>query len=102
MRTAATETTRPPVQPPGLNRVVRVAPATLERGRFSWFWVVSHCPFCGQCHDHYAGPIDGDPRTYAGRAVAARCSHTDRRQFGHSHASASPWYIIQPQESRSS
>jgi hypothetical protein len=84
----------PPAAP--LNRLVRTARASLERGRFSWFWVVESCPYCGDAHDHYAGPIDGDPHMYAGHAVAARCSRTDRRRIAHQTQTPSLWYVIEP------
>src|SRR3712207_6736304 len=47
--------------------------AQLERGRYSWIWVVPECPYCGQAHDHYAGPLDRDPAKYLGHSVRAPC-----------------------------
>lgn len=79
-------------------RLVRVARARLEPGRFSWIWVVDACPFCGQSHSHYAGPRSGDPYRYAGVAVVARCAMTDRRRFLMHAPQAGLWYVLEPLE----
>ncbi len=55
--------------------------ATLERGRYSWLWVVPQCPYCGHRHEHYAGPLDQDPMAYLGQAVLAKCSIADQRDY---------------------
>jgi hypothetical protein len=54
----------------------RHAEAYLERGRSAWVWVVPTCPYCGQAHAHYAGPLDSDPTHYLGPTVLALCPKT--------------------------
>ena len=58
--------------------------AQLERGRYSWIWVVPECPYCGQSHEHYAGSLDAVPEKYLGVEELATCSKLDRQvlQYG--------------------
>ncbi len=51
----------------------------LERGRYSWVWVVAVCPYCGQAHEHYAGPLDADPHLYPDIEQLALCSKRARQ-----------------------
>ncbi|WP_025745751.1 hypothetical protein [Kallotenue papyrolyticum] len=84
-----------------LQRVVRIAPAMLRREQQHWVWMV-HCPFCGEQHAHYAGPVGGDPYAWAGRIYAARCERTARRAWLSRQPVASLWYIIEAAAPRSS
>jgi hypothetical protein len=77
-------------------RNVAKARAVLERGRFSWLWVVAACPYCGKQHDHFAGPLDGDPYQYVGMTFAARCDRTDRRRLAVDYPSGALWYQLTP------
>lgn len=43
------------------HRIIRVVQVLLERGRYSWMWVVPKCPYCGKPHDHYGGPSTMPP-----------------------------------------
>ncbi len=83
---------QPPDPPP--NATVRIVQAHLERGRYSWMWVVLTCPFCGKPHDHYAGPLDGDPYLYLGQTVPARCDRTDRRRLLMHQPALARWYVL--------
>lgn len=84
-----------------LQRVVRLAPAALQRAAQHWVWMV-RCPFCGEQHAHYAGPVGGDPYAWAGRSYAARCERTARRAWLARQPAASLWYIIEAAAPRSS
>ncbi len=53
--------------------------AVLERGTYSWMWVVKACPYCGKKHEHYGGPLDGDPRTYIDLIASSKCDKTDQQ-----------------------
>lgn len=74
------------------------------RGTFSWLWVLPACPYCGNSHEHYAGPLDRDPYAYLGSSYAARCDTTDRRRLAIEAGSRDLWYVLVPvqQASRSS
>ncbi len=63
----------PPLHPP------QYAEAHLERGRYSWIWVVQYCPYCGHVHEHYAGPLDAAPQLYPDIEQLACCSRRDRQ-----------------------
>lgn len=97
----ATETesgaTSPDDQPsyPMPERCVVVARAVLEQGRYSWLWIVRDCPYCGKQHDHFAGPLDGDPQQYSGNVMAARCDRTDRRRLAIEYPSGALWYQLE-------
>lgn len=80
------------------DRLVRTARVTLARGRYSWLWIVPHCPYCGKQHDHYAGPLNHDPRAYLGSCYVARCDSTDRRRLTIEEGTASLWYVLLPRE----
>lgn len=71
--------------------------AHLERGTYSWSWVVDQCPFCGDRHDHTAGPLDGDPSIYLGHEVMAPCTGIDAKNFlpDQTAAAAVPRYILE-------
>jgi predicted ester cyclase len=51
--------------------------AMLERGTYSWMWVVTSCPYCGKTHEHYGGPFDGDPQKYINCVTSAKCDKAD-------------------------
>ncbi|HEX6290373.1 MAG TPA: hypothetical protein VFZ66_14380 [Herpetosiphonaceae bacterium] len=87
---------RPSIVDPALDRTVLFAPCVLDRGRFSWVWIVPTCPYCGKSHDHYGGPIDGDPYVYIGRMFAARCDATDRRRLTPDYPKLNLWYVLEP------
>jgi hypothetical protein len=55
------------------------AEVQLERGRYSWIWVVPQCPYCGQAHEHYAGPLDAAPHLYPDVEQLAACSKRNRQ-----------------------
>jgi hypothetical protein len=83
-----------------LERTTRFAACILDRGRFSWVWVVPTCPYCNKSHDHYGGPLDSDPYIYVGRLFAARCDSTDRRRLAPEYPSLDLWYILEPIQSK--
>jgi hypothetical protein len=62
-------------------RTKRQAYAVLERGKHSWIWVVPTCPYCGQCHTHYGGPLDGNPHRYLQWRARAYCNKADRQRW---------------------
>ena len=70
---------RPAPAATGAALPVPTAWATLARGKYSWIWIVSACPYCGQLHHHYGGPLDQAPRRTGG-VVAAHCDAHVRRQ----------------------
>jgi hypothetical protein len=55
------------------------ADVVLERGTYSWIWVVAQCPYCGQAHEHYAGPLDAAPQLYPDVEQLASCSKRRRQ-----------------------
>ena len=55
------------------------AAVQLERGTYSWIWVVPQCPYCGQAHEHYAGPLDAAPHLYPEVEQLACCSKRHRQ-----------------------
>lgn len=72
--------------------------AVLVQGRYSWLWVVPACPYCGKQHDHFGGPLDGDPQSYADMSFVARCDSTDRGRFAAQYSSGALWYRLLPSE----
>ncbi len=78
------------------DRKITFAPCVLDRGRHSWVWIVPACPYCGKCHDHYAGPLDSDPHLYIGRLFAARCDATDRQRLSPQYSTSNLWYVLEP------
>jgi hypothetical protein len=64
------------MQPP---RLTPHAAVLLERGTYSWIWVVPQCPYCGHAHEHYAGPLDAAPHLYPDVEQLACCSKHDRQ-----------------------
>src|SRR3712207_7951053 len=62
-------------------RITRLAYASLEKGKHSWIWVVRSCPYCGKCHAHYGGPLDGDPHRYLNWPTYAYCNKADRQRW---------------------
>ncbi len=52
---------------------VLTASAVLERGSYSWIWVVRACPYCGKSHEHYGGALDGDPHKLLRYSLSAHC-----------------------------
>jgi hypothetical protein len=48
--------------------------AVLDRGKYSWIWVVPSCPYCGKAHAHYGGPLDHDPYYYLAYPMTATCT----------------------------
>ena len=64
-----------PLQPP------QHAEVHLERGRYSWVWVVAVCPYCGHPHEHYAGPLDAAPQIYPDVEHLACCSKRSRQEM---------------------
>ncbi len=75
----------PDIQP------LQYAAAHLEPGRYSWIWVVQHCPYCG----HYAGPLDNDPTKYLGSIAHAHCSKAARRTGASAHPAVQGEYILE-------
>ncbi len=76
------------------DRIIKVAHVVLAGGRYSWVWVVPECPYCGKPHDHYGGPLDGNPYMYLGQVFAARCDQTDRRRLGPQYPPADLRYVL--------
>ncbi len=62
-------------------QTIPIVDAILERGRYSWVWIVLECPFCGKQHEHYAGSSAHDVYRYLGQLVIAKCDKTDRRRI---------------------
>ncbi len=62
-------------------QTIPIVDATLERGRYSWVWVVPKCPYCSKPHEHYAGSFANDVYRYLGQPVIAKCDKTDRRHI---------------------
>jgi hypothetical protein len=89
-----------PIQDTALDRTIMFASCVLERGRFSWVWVVPACPYCNKAHDHYAGPLDGDPYIYVGRMFTARCDATERQRLLPEYPSLNLLYVLEPIQSR--
>jgi hypothetical protein len=81
------DTTPPP-------RILRKAQAYLERGRYSWIWVVPTCPYCGKPHDHDGGPLNGNPSLYLGETFPARCDRANRRALLISDPGVALWYVL--------
>jgi hypothetical protein len=77
-----------------LDHPLPIARAVLVRGRYSWIWVVLACPYCGQPHDHYGGPLDRDPYRAAGQLFPARCARAARRQLLIHQPDAALWYVL--------
>jgi hypothetical protein len=77
-----------------IHRIIRSAQVVLERGRYSWIWVVPRCPYCDTPHDHYGGPLTHPPPTIAGQLFPARCTHADRRQFVLHDPAVALWYVL--------
>ncbi len=74
---------------------IQQAEAHLEQGRYSWVWVVSTCPYCGQAHDHYAGPLDNDPMKYLGHPVHAHCPKTAWPTGAPAHPAVQEEYVLE-------
>ena len=96
----APQVTPAPITNTSLDRTTMFAPCILDRGRFSWVWIVPSCPYCHKSHDHYGGPLDGDPYMYVGRMFAARCDSTDRRRLAPEYPSLNLWYVLEPIQSK--
>ena len=64
-----------PIHPP------HHAEVQLERGTYSWIWVVPQCPYCGQSHEHYGGPLDAAPQLYPDVEQLASCSKRARQDM---------------------
>ncbi len=62
-----------------VQRIV-VTDAVLERGKYSWVWIVPVCPYCRNPHAHYGGSHDTDPSRYLGQAMISRCARP-RKHF---------------------
>jgi hypothetical protein len=75
--------------------IIQIADAILERGKYSWVWVVLACPYCGKRHTHYGGPLETDPLRYLGQRMTARCDQTDRRQISSGMPPVKLAYILQ-------
>ncbi len=75
---------------------IRIADAVLERGRYSWVWVVPICPYCGKQHEHYGGALDGDPDRYLSQPLASQCDKTDRRQLSPGDPAVALQYVLEP------
>ncbi len=97
MGTEITGCAAPIVPPPGTSppAIVRSASARLERGHYSWIWVVSSCPYCGHPHEHYGRPLDHDPYHYLGQLFPARCDRAARRQLLIHQPDAALWYVLE-------
>ncbi len=52
---------------------IPIVQAALERTRYSWVWVVTTCPYCGQPHEHYGGSLDTNPDKYLAYRMTAHC-----------------------------
>lgn len=78
---------------------IRIADAVLERGRYSWVWVVPTCPYCGRRHEHYGGPLNVDPYMYLGQTLTARCDKTDRRQLSPGNPAIALQYVLEIERS---
>ncbi len=76
------------------HRIIRVAQVLLERGRYSWIWVVPTCPYCGKPHDHYGGSLDHAPHWYVGQLFPAHCDRADRRRLTIRDRAAALWYTL--------
>jgi hypothetical protein len=94
LETAAREAQVQQPSDTSLNTIVRITQAHLERGRYSWIWVVLRCPYCGKPHDHYAGPLAGDPYLYLGQMLPARCDRADRRRLLMHQPDRALWYVL--------
>jgi hypothetical protein len=94
LETAAREAQVQQPSDTSLNTIVRITQAHMERGRYSWIWVVLRCPYCGKPHDHYAGPLDGDPYLYLGQMLPAHCDRADRRRLLIHHPDRALWYVL--------
>jgi len=97
---ATTQSPYLPIKDTALDRTIMFAACMLERGRFSWVWVVPACPYCNKPHDHYAGPLDGDPYMYIGRMFTTRCDATDRQRLLSEYPSLNLWYVLEPVQSK--
>jgi hypothetical protein len=75
---------------------IRIADASLERGKYSWVWVVPKCPYCGKRHEHYGGALDGDPYKYIGQTITAQCDKTARRQLSPGDPAIPLHYALEP------
>jgi hypothetical protein len=96
MTTESAAREAPVIQPraPQSRRIIRVAQALLERGQYSWIWVVSSCPYCGKPHDHYGGSLNHPPRLYSEQLFPAHCDRTDRRRFAIRNRVTALWYTL--------
>ncbi len=75
---------------------IRIAEVVLERGRYSWVWVVPTCPYCGKRHEHYGGARNGDPYRYLGHPLASQCDKTARRQLSPADPTVALQYVLEP------
>ncbi len=48
--------------------LIQIAVVPLDRGKYSWIWVVLRCPYCGKPHKHYGGPLETNPGGVLGNA----------------------------------
>ncbi len=81
-------------------QTIPIADAILERGRYSWVWVVPECPFCGKQHAHYAGSFVTDVYRYLGQPVMAKCDKTDRRHIASGVPDTKLEYVLEAEQSQ--
>jgi hypothetical protein len=74
---------------------IRIAAAVLDRGKYSWVWVVMACPYCGKPHAHYGGPLESDPSRYLGQLMTAQCDQADRRRISPGAPAVKLKYVLQ-------
>ncbi len=74
---------------------ILIADAMLERGKYSWIWVVPECPYCRKRHEHYGGALNDDPYKYLGQTMIAQCDKTDRRRLSPGDPTISLQYVLE-------
>ncbi len=77
-------------------QTVLVAEAILERGRYSWIWVVASCPYCGRQHAHYGGGLEHDPCWALRHPLPASCTRGDQPRRTLGVPATRRQYLLQP------